>query len=428
MAWLSSTLTLVAALCVLGPAQAQSPQRITARAFPRTAARVPYFETRINAADPEARWDVLQHAVFRYWVQDIELERLLRWLARNDPDATLRMRAIHQLQGLWVKLHPEDLPRSWGTFDRTDSEQLALLVGLVGKGGAGAGRAALTLALVQHRAAADALRGLTRDPNVFARYAAARALTEIGEVDAGRTVLERIVATQLALLARKPKATNAEIYALYAARTIVAIGGADRRKGLALMADVIEAVERAGGPPHTIYRMLPSGLAGRHLPTAAAFRAWLADDPGARQADPPPPATLSVGEDRAFQALCKAIAAGLREGSVEDLHLLCVPRNALTTVVTPAVLQKAPKLAALIAVGNAKRITALRTRFTQLTRYTFVRGAPGYRLVRSSFYRAPAAVLKNSYLELTDAHRIVIRIKLEEVVFVGDRCYLVKLD
>ncbi|MFP6658221.1 MAG: hypothetical protein VB853_08555 [Pirellulales bacterium] len=60
--------------------------------------------------------------------------------------------------------------------------------------------------------------------------------------------------------------------------------------------------------------------------------------------------------------------------------------------------------------------------------FKYVRAEHGYRLSRSEAYADPRLVLKNSYVVMADANRLIVRVKLEEVVYIGGKYQLTKLD
>ncbi|MFP6901322.1 MAG: hypothetical protein VCA36_10290 [Opitutales bacterium] len=82
----------------------------------------------------------------------------------------------------------------------------------------------------------------------------------------------------------------------------------------------------------------------------------------------------------------------------------------------------------MILEGNTKRFTEFRRKLGSLEEFKYLRAEHGYRLSGSEAYAAPSLVLKNSYVVMAYANRLIVKVKLEELVYIGGKYHLTKLD
>jgi hypothetical protein len=62
-----------------------------------------------------------------------------------------------------------------------------------------------------------------------------------------------------------------------------------------------------------------------------------------------------------------------------------------------------------------------------LSKMSSITFQPGH-VVKSKFYAPGTRVMKNSFVTLAYANRVEIKVKIEEMVFVGEKCYIVEID
>ena len=78
--------------------------------------------------------------------------------------------------------------------------------------------------------------------------------------------------------------------------------------------------------------------------------------------------------------------------------------------------------------GNAKRFTEFRKKFQDLEGFEFFSADVGYRPEQAESYSDPKLILKNSYITMAYANRIIVKIKIEDMVLIGGKYYIVQLD
>ena len=91
------------------PAKTPANSLINAKDFPSVAARIPFFEKRINATDPQVREQVVVEAGYFYRLPDKDYVQFLKRIMR-DSEPWIRGQAIQKLHDLWVPLEVENLP------------------------------------------------------------------------------------------------------------------------------------------------------------------------------------------------------------------------------------------------------------------------------------------------------------------------------
>jgi len=145
--------------------------------------------------------------------------------------------------------------------------------------------------------------------------------------------------------------------------------------------------------------------------------------------DQPKPASLSEEQKKAFDETCRALAQSFVENDKEAFKKLLLPKEQVEAVFSPKVLDAGvDKLHARILAGNVQRFTEFRAKFNDLSHFEFSSGTVGYPLGRPGVYKEAASALKNSYFTIALANRFILKVKLEQLVFVNGKCYLTMLD
>ena len=143
----------------------------------------------------------------------------------------------------------------------------------------------------------------------------------------------------------------------------------------------------------------------------------------------PKSAKLSENETKAFESVCKAFAESFLKGDEGGVRKVCISNDLVSEVFRPKLLQHGrDTLHKMIVDGNTKRFTEFRRKLGSLEGFKYVGAEHGYRLSRSEAYADPRLVLKNSYVVMADANRLIVKVKLEEVVYIGGKYQLTKLD
>jgi hypothetical protein len=155
---------------------------------------------------------------------------------------------------------------------------------------------------------------------------------------------------------------------------------------------------------------------------AASWASMAAED--ARQ-----PAVLSAEQKKAFAETCEALAQSFLKNDKDAFQKLLIPIDQMGAVFSPELLNSgAEQLHEKIVAGDLNRFAELRARFSDLSGFEFSSGTVGYPLSRADVYLQATPVLENSYFIIAYANRLVLNVKLEELVYVGGKYYLTKLD
>ena len=139
--------------------------------------------------------------------------------------------------------------------------------------------------------------------------------------------------------------------------------------------------------------------------------------------------TFSEAELEAAKATGESFAKLFRDRDDDRLGLLLVPKGSLAAILNPKVLagKDIDSLYANMVMANTQRFTEFRAMCGDLTKMSSIRFQPG-QTVSSDFYAPGVRVMKNAYVVLAYANRVEIKVKIENMVFVGDRCYIVEID
>ena len=270
-------------------------ERIRAAHFPTMAARIELFEARLNADDPEIRKVALNEITYFSRIPVSELERFLRRMMR-DGDPVVRGRAIKKLHDLWIAIEPTELPRTFSGYhdgqriDREDETLARQILLALRAPRARPGWAAYVAGLLRLKETKESLVALAGNANVFVRYAAGRALFDMGERRLAATAFEAISQEQTRRYARAQDEGGGRIapggasagrhpwYALLACRGLMALEGEHRLRGLERLVRLYELFESSDDVNDrsklTNVRLLLHQASGRFFPRAAAARRW----------------------------------------------------------------------------------------------------------------------------------------------------------
>lgn len=113
----------------------------------------------------------------------------------------------------------------------------------------------------------------------------------------------------------------------------------------------------------------------------------------------------------------------------DSLVLLLLPKKLVPEVLSKEILAEndPDKLYARMVEGNLKRFAEYHSIVADTSRLTII-GFEAGRPVESEFYRPNVRVMENSYATLAYANRVIVKLKIEEMVFVGDQCFIVEID
>jgi hypothetical protein len=295
---------VLAALCPAAGFAAAAPP-IKAAEFPAVSKRAAFFEERINADKPATRLRVLTEVTYFFTTPDPESTAFLKRLMR-DPDPVVRGRAILSLHDRWVPIDRKELPQRFTGYhdgqliDLEKKETIPDLLRQCDQPSAQAGYAAYVLGLLRHRDAVPQLKKLANHPNIFVRYAAARALLDCGDRAAARPILEAIVRSQLEQYAAGPAPVAGRdapvetqpYYAAVGCRALMELGPRDKAVGLEKMIALLGYLERSPGPNDQanipFVEQLLADAAGKYFPSSTAARKWYAEKYPKGPASAPP--------------------------------------------------------------------------------------------------------------------------------------------
>ena len=232
----------------------QAAPSIKAADFPSLAARLAFFEKRVNAADSRIREQVLVEADRYYHFSDKEYVTFLKRMM-HDPDPGIRGKAIKKLHDMWVPLAVRELPQTFTGYsqqqilDLEDKDLIPELIAQCQRGGHKGGWAAYALGLLRCQEALPDLVKLGNDPNEFARYAAGRALLDCGAKKEAKAVFQKLMSHQF-----KPKAQKFEplgyrhgevdpYYVGLAARAFMELGKTEKKQGLRRLVTLLGELE-----------------------------------------------------------------------------------------------------------------------------------------------------------------------------------------
>ncbi|MBI3823539.1 MAG: HEAT repeat domain-containing protein [Planctomycetes bacterium] len=276
--------SLMAIAFLVGGDGAKPEGPIKAAAYPGLAARIPFFEKRLNSADPRIREEVIRGIGFQSAGRDVheETARLFKRLCK-DPDPHLRGLAVHALHQEWIAIAEKDLPRTFTGYHRDqkvdldDKELVAHLIKECELGGPRGGYAAYVLSLVPSKQALASLRKLGADQNIFARYMAARALIHSGDNEGAKAILEPMVA-EAAPVGFKIGGLD-PYYVTLACRAYMNLGPREKTKGIGRLVALMELLDDSPDANDQnrlqFIRWQLAAVSGEYFETPGEARAWL---------------------------------------------------------------------------------------------------------------------------------------------------------
>jgi hypothetical protein len=139
-------------------------------------------------------------------------------------------------------------------------------------------------------------------------------------------------------------------------------------------------------------------------------------------------AVLTQAETLLFEATCKSIAECFAKDDLEGFLKLCLPRDLLPQVVSQKQLATRPEAwHRAVLEENARRFKDLRNKFQDMREFAFSSAEVGRRIKQSALYADLNPVLKNANLSIAYTNRMVVRIKIEDMVQIGGQYYVIKL-
>ena len=138
---------------------------------------------------------------------------------------------------------------------------------------------------------------------------------------------------------------------------------------------------------------------------------------------------FSEQELTAAKVTGEAFAELFRKGDEDSLGLLLLPMDAIGKVLNAKLLKdnKPEALFEKLVTANMGRFREFPDMSADLSKTSTITFQVGH-LVRSDFYADEVRVMKNSFVVLTYGNRVEIKIKIEEMVFVNGKCYIVEID
>ena len=118
-----------------------------------------------------------------------------------------------------------------------------------------------------------------------------------------------------------------------------------------------------------------------------------------------------------------------RKNDEDNLALLLLPKDAIGKVLNAKVLadNDADALYTKMVMANTQRFREFRSMFNDLSKtdiFTFHAG----HMAKSKFYADDVRMMKNSFVTLAYANRVEVKIKIEEMVVVDGKFFIVEID
>jgi hypothetical protein len=141
------------------------------------------------------------------------------------------------------------------------------------------------------------------------------------------------------------------------------------------------------------------------------------------------PAVLEKTESAALETFACALADAFLKNDESAFQALIVPAEVLSKILSPEFLKGTPvDLHRLLVEGNLQRFREFRGHFQDLKGFEYRLDDLGYRETNAALYSEPRRALHNTYITVAYAHRLILKIRVEDVVLVDGKCYLFKLD
>ncbi len=142
------------------------------------------------------------------------------------------------------------------------------------------------------------------------------------------------------------------------------------------------------------------------------------------------PDVFSKAELEAAKATGKAFAKLFRDKDEDGLGLLLVPKELFVNALSPKAFEEKEidPLYAKIVSANTQLFTEFRAMCGDLSKMSSITFQPGHVVAKSYLYAPGVRGIKNSYVVFAHANRVEIKVKIEDMVFVCGKCYIVKID
>jgi hypothetical protein len=141
------------------------------------------------------------------------------------------------------------------------------------------------------------------------------------------------------------------------------------------------------------------------------------------------PTAFSESELAAAQSTGETFAKLFRSRDEDGLGLLLVPQADLPSVLSPRILdgKDIDSLYVKFVSGTTQRFIEFRDMCGDMSKLSAVSFQPGY-LVESESHAADVRVMRNSFVVFAYANRVEIKVKIEDMVFVDGKCYILAID
>ena len=138
---------------------------------------------------------------------------------------------------------------------------------------------------------------------------------------------------------------------------------------------------------------------------------------------------FSDQELAAARTTSESFAELFRKNDEDNLGLLLLPKDAIGKVLNANVLEDTDEdtLYAKMVKANTQRFREFRSMFTDLSKTSIITFQAGH-MAKSDFYTDGVRMMKNSFVTLAYSNRVEVKIKIEEMVAVDGKFFIVEID
>ena len=118
-----------------------------------------------------------------------------------------------------------------------------------------------------------------------------------------------------------------------------------------------------------------------------------------------------------------------RKNDEDNLGLLLLPKDAVGKVLNARVLANtdADSLYSTMVTANTQRFREFRSIFNDLSKTDIITFHAGH-MAKSDFYADGVRMMKDSFVTLAYANRVEVKVKIEEMVVIDGKFFIVEID
>ena len=142
-----------------------------------------------------------------------------------------------------------------------------------------------------------------------------------------------------------------------------------------------------------------------------------------------PKRSFSKEELRAAKRTAESFGKYFLAGDEDTFASLLLPIDAVSDIFSPKLLEETDekRLYQELINANMARFKELRSILGDTSNLSVNQFEQGHATM-SSVFAPKVRVMKNSYVVLTYANRVIVKVKIEEMIYMDGKCYIVELD